>query len=64
MTTVSTAHEEQIDSAKGIKIFVRSWTPPAAPRAAIVVCHGVNSHGEQFVAAGFAVFALDLRGRG
>jgi len=71
MTTVSTAHEEQIESAKGIKIFVRSWTPPAAPRAAIVVCHGVNSHGgqylwaaEQFVAAGFAVFALDLRGRG
>jgi alpha-beta hydrolase superfamily lysophospholipase len=37
----------------------------------VVVCHGVNSHsgqylwvGEQFVAAGYAPFALDLRGRG
>jgi alpha-beta hydrolase superfamily lysophospholipase len=71
MTTVATAHEEKIDSAKGLKIFVRSWAPASSPRAAIVVCHGVNAHGgqyvwaaEQFVAAGFAVFALDLRGRG
>jgi alpha-beta hydrolase superfamily lysophospholipase len=45
--------------------------PATPPRAAIVICHGVNSHGgqyvwvaEQFAAAGFAVFALDLRGRG
>jgi alpha-beta hydrolase superfamily lysophospholipase len=37
----------------------------------IVICHGVNSHGgqyvwpaEQFVKLGFAVYALDLRGRG
>ena len=71
MATVATAHEEKIDSAKGIKIFVRSWAPQSSPRAVIVVCHGVNSHGgqyawaaEQFAAAGFAVFALDLRGRG
>ena len=71
MTTVATAHEEKIDSAKGLKIFVRSWAPESSPRAAIVLCHGVNAHGgqyvwaaEQFVAAGFAVFALDLRGRG
>ena len=71
MTTLATAHEEQIESAKGVKIFVRSWAPPATPRAVMVVCHGVNSHGGQylwaagqFVAAGFAVFALDLRGRG
>ena len=71
MATVATAHEEKIDSAKGMKIFVRSWAPQSSPRAVIVVCHGVNSHGgqyvwaaEQFAAAGFAVFALDLRGRG
>ena len=60
-----------IDSAKGIKIFVRSWVPESTPKAVIVLCHGVNAHGgqylwtaEQFVAAGLAVFALDLRGRG
>jgi acylglycerol lipase len=37
----------------------------------VVICHGVNSHGgqyisvaEQFAASGFATYALDLRGRG
>ena len=71
MTTVAAASDETIESAKGIKIFVRSWVPVSRPRAVIVVCHGVNAHGgqyvwaaEQLVAAGFAVFALDLRGRG
>jgi alpha-beta hydrolase superfamily lysophospholipase len=51
-------------------IFVRSWRPDA-PRAVVVICHGVNSHGGQYLwvagqlaAHGFAVYALDLRGRG
>ena len=63
--------EERIDSTKGIRIFVRSWRPETRPRAVVVICHGVNSHsgqylwaGEQLVSSGFAVFALDLRGRG
>jgi len=71
MATLATAHEERIDSAKGVKIFVRSWSPESKPRAVVVVCHGVNAHGgqytwvgEQFVDNGLATFALDLRGRG
>jgi alpha-beta hydrolase superfamily lysophospholipase len=71
MATLATAREERIQSTKGINIFVRSWQPEAKPRAVVVVCHGVNSHsgqylwaGEQLAAAGHAVFALDLRGRG
>jgi len=71
MTIVATAHEETIDSTKGAKIFVRSWAPGSRPRAVVVVCHGVNSHGgqylrvgEQLAALGYAAFALDLRGRG
>jgi len=71
MATLTKAHEERIDSAKGVKIFVRSWLPESAPRAVVVVCHGVNAHGgqyawvgEQFAASGLAVYALDLRGRG
>ena len=71
MTTLAKAHEETLDSTKGLKIFVRSWVPERRPRAVVVVCHGVNSHGgqylrvgEQFAAAGYAAFALDLRGRG
>lgn len=54
-----------------LKIFFRSWRPDGAPKAVLVICHGVNSHGgqyiwpaEQFAAAGYAVYALDLRGRG
>src|SRR5688572_5694571 len=63
--------EERIEGAGGLKIFIRSWRPAGQPRAVIVICHGVNSHGgqyswaaEQFAVGGFAVYALDLRGRG
>ena len=70
MTMVSKLQEERIESTKGIKLFVRSWRPET-PRAVVVICHGVNSHGGQYVWVGeqleasrFAVYALDLRGRG
>jgi alpha-beta hydrolase superfamily lysophospholipase len=63
--------EESISSAGGVKIFVRSWLPAIMPRAVVVICHGVNSHGgqyqwtgEQLSAHGYATYALDLRGRG
>ncbi len=63
--------EESIEGVGGVKIFVRSWRPASKPRAVVVICHGVNSHGgqylwtaEQLVAGGLAVYALDLRGRG
>lgn len=63
--------EEKIGSTDGTGIFVRSWTPAGRPRAVIVICHGVNSHGGQylwpagqFAMTGLAPYALDLRGRG
>lgn len=63
--------EETFAGKGGISIFLRSWQPEAMPRAIVVICHGVNSHGgqyfwaaEQLIASGYAVFALDLRGRG
>lgn len=65
------AEEATFMGAKGVEIFYRVWEPEGTARAVIVICHGVNSHGgqygwaaEQFVASGFAVLALDLRGRG
>src|SRR5262245_56451879 len=71
MTSVASAREERVESTKGVKIHVRSWRPDTTPRAVVVICHGVNSHGgqyawvaEQFEANGYAVYALDLRGRG
>lgn len=69
MTTAAT--EETFDSKGGLKIFLRSWQPATAPRAVVIICHGVNSHGGQYLwpagelaKKGHAVFALDLRGRG
>jgi alpha-beta hydrolase superfamily lysophospholipase len=65
------AREETLPSVGGLRIFVRSWQPAGEPRAVIVICHGVNSHGGQYTWAaqqlavvGFTVYALDLRGRG
>jgi alpha-beta hydrolase superfamily lysophospholipase len=63
--------EEKVRSTKDVEILVRSFAAIGRPRAAIVICHGVNSHGGQYLwsagelaLAGFATFALDLRGRG
>ena len=66
------AAEEATFTSKGdVRIFYRAWQPAGEPRAVVVICHGVNSHGGQYlwaadrlVESGYAVFALDLRGRG
>jgi alpha-beta hydrolase superfamily lysophospholipase len=63
--------EETFDRPGGIRIFFRTWRPAGKPRAVVVINHGVNSHsgqylwtGEQLAASGFAVYAIDMRGRG
>ena len=69
--TAGNAIEEKVQSADGVGIHVRAFPAVGRARAVVVMCHGVNSHGgqylwpgAQFAAAGFAAFALDLRGRG
>jgi acylglycerol lipase len=73
MTLILTpiTQEEKIEVAQGLNIFVRSWRPDGVARAVVVICHGFNAHsgqyqwvGERLAAMGFAVYALDLRGRG
>lgn len=66
----SLADEQWLDGSGG-RIFTRHWEPEGTPKASLVLCHGVNSHGGQYLGAaaefarrGFAVTALDLRGRG
>lgn len=66
-----TLEEHWLDGQGEPKIFARHWRPDAVPRAALVICHGFNSHGGQYIRAaetfaghGFIVTALDLRGRG
>jgi alpha-beta hydrolase superfamily lysophospholipase len=70
MTATFPATEEWLDGTGG-GIFTRHWEPEGNPKANLVLCHGVNSHGgqyiragEEFASRGFAVTALDLRGRG
>jgi alpha-beta hydrolase superfamily lysophospholipase len=68
---MSTPTEERIRSVGDVEINVRIFPPAGPARAAVVICHGVNSHGGQYLwsagqlaSAGLAPFALDLRGRG
>lgn len=51
--------------------FVRAWTPPGAPRAAVQIVHGLAEHGGRYARfatalnrEGFAVYAQDLPGHG
>mgnify|MGYP002336249402 CR=1 FL=1 len=67
----SSPTEAWLEGDGGLRIFTRHWAPSGTPKASLVICHGVNSHGgqyiraaEEFAARGFAVTALDLRGRG
>lgn len=71
MTVLAQAMEERIQGGAGLQIFVRSWRPATTPRGVVAIVHGVKSHSgyyfwaaEQLVARGFAVYALDLHGRG
>lgn len=63
--------EERVTGAGGIGITLRAWPVAGEPRAVVVLQHGFNAHGghmqwaaEQLNAAGYACYAVDLRGRG
>ncbi len=71
MTPAALAPREETVTGAGTDIFMRSWRPAGTPRAVVAICHGFNSHsgyylwvGAELAAQGFAVYALDLRGRG
>jgi len=62
---------EVTGGAAGQRIFFRSARPTETPRALIVIVPGFNAHSgyyawaaAQLAATGFAVYAVDLRGRG
>ncbi|HEX4870712.1 MAG TPA: alpha/beta hydrolase [Nevskiaceae bacterium] len=55
----------------GPELGLRAWLPAAAPRALLLIIHGMSEHGGRYarfaaeaVAAGHAVYALDLPGHG
>ena len=62
---------ETTTAQDGTGLLLRSWPSTGAPRAAIVIVHGLGEHsgryehiGRQLTASGFAVVAVDLRGFG
>jgi acylglycerol lipase len=63
--------EETFKGVADFNIFFRSMRPTGEARGVVVIVHGFNSHSgqylwvaEQLLASNFAVYALDLRGRG
>ena len=55
----------------GVALFVHGWRPEAAARGVVQIVHGMAEHGGRYArlagalsAAGYAVYAGDLRGHG
>ncbi|PYR55050.1 MAG: alpha/beta hydrolase [Acidobacteria bacterium] len=68
---LATQHEERVQGAGDLNLFVRSWRPEGEARGLVAIVPGFNAHSgyygwaaEQFTATGLAVYAVDLRGRG
>jgi alpha-beta hydrolase superfamily lysophospholipase len=62
---------QRYDGKGGLRIAYRSWTPAGAAKAVVMIVPGFNSHSgyygwtaSQLASAGFAAYAVDLRGRG
>jgi alpha-beta hydrolase superfamily lysophospholipase len=63
--------ESWYEGSGGERLFVRTWLPRGAPRAAVIFLHGLGDHSglhpavsEALVPLGVAVTAPDLRGNG
>jgi len=73
MTTDSsvTHTERHFDGVGGVRIVYDTWTPQVAPRAVVVLAHGLGEHARRydhvarrFADAGLITYALDHRGHG
>ncbi len=65
------ADEFFLTAADGVSLHVYRWTPEGAPRAVVQIVHGLAEHGGRYgrlaqalTAAGYGVYAIDLRGHG
>ena len=63
--------EFTFEGTDGVEVFARRWAPEGAPRAAVVVVHGLSEHSGRYTRfadaltrAGFVVYAEDHRGHG
>ncbi len=67
----ATHSQALFEASDGAQLYRQSWKPRGAPRAALVIQHGLKSHSgdyaafaQSLAARGFAVYAADLRGHG
>ncbi len=63
--------ESEWTTAEGVKFHVRGWEPDKAPKAAVILIHGLGEHtgryehvGKALAASGYALIGFDLRGHG
>jgi len=68
---ITPSYEGPYPGAGGLRLFRRAWRPPGAPKAVLVMLHGLGDHAglhltpiEYFVTCGLVVHAPDLRGNG
>src|ERR1700744_247957 len=66
-----TRTERNFDGLGGVRIVYDVWTPDTAPRAVVVLSHGLGEYArrydhvaQRFAEAGLATYALDHRGHG
>ncbi len=64
-------HTDSFLTRDNLRLFAQHWQPDGPAKARVVIVHGLVEHSgryvetaEQFVEAGFAVSAFDLRGHG
>ncbi len=67
----TTRTERNFDGVGGVRIVYDVWVPDIAPRAVVVLSHGLGEHArrydhvaERFVDDGLVTYALDHRGHG
>ena len=63
--------EGHLTAADGLSLFHQAWLPDGAPRAVIMLLHGLGEHAGRYehvatalTGAGYAVHAIDHRGHG
>jgi alpha-beta hydrolase superfamily lysophospholipase len=66
-----TSSSLQLPAADGVAVFVYRWLPATPPKAVVQIVHGLAEHAGRYArlaqsltAAGYAVYAGDLRGHG
>jgi alpha-beta hydrolase superfamily lysophospholipase len=69
--TTTTRTERNFDGVGGVRIVYDAWTPDIAPRAVVVLSHGLGEYArrydhvaQRFGEAGLLTYALDHRGHG